>query len=138
MKSQRRIPAPAGRHLCRMATKINPSSVRSGIFRPAGALNLSRFGFYKDSAPDGAWIGCRTQAGIPIPAVPGEQPKPVERLVERILSAKGGTDIPVCGAKENTDRNVCVTALERELDELVYALYGLTPEEKALVQAAAK
>lgn len=31
-----------------------------------------------------------------------------------------------------------VSALERELDELVYALYGLTPEEKALVQAAAK
>ena len=29
-------------------------------------------------------------------------------------------------------------ALEREIDELVYALYGLTPEEKALVQAAAK
>ena len=28
--------------------------------------------------------------------------------------------------------------LERELDELVYALYALTPEEKALVQAAAK
>ena len=27
---------------------------------------------------------------------------------------------------------------EREIDELVYALYGLTPEEKALVQAAAK
>jgi len=28
--------------------------------------------------------------------------------------------------------------LQREIDELVYALYGLTPEEKALVQAAAK
>ena len=31
-----------------------------------------------------------------------------------------------------------VSALEREIDELAYALYGLTPEEKALVQAAAK
>jgi hypothetical protein len=29
-------------------------------------------------------------------------------------------------------------ALERELDELVYTLYGLTKEKKALVQAAAK
>ncbi len=28
--------------------------------------------------------------------------------------------------------------LEREIDELVYALYGLTEEEKALVQAATK
>ena len=70
--------------------------------------------------------------------MPREQQKPVERLVERILSAKGGTDIPVCGAKENTDRNVCVTALERELDELVSALYGLTPEEIQIVEGAAK
>ena len=31
-----------------------------------------------------------------------------------------------------------VSALERELDDLVYPLYALTPEEKALVQAAAK
>ena len=29
-------------------------------------------------------------------------------------------------------------ALEREIEELVSALYGLTSEEKALVQAAAK
>ena len=78
---------------------------------------------------------------LPIPAVPREQQKPVERLVERILSAKqGDTDIPVCasGKKKNTDRNVCVTALERELDELVSALYGLTPEEIQIVEGAAK
>jgi hypothetical protein len=30
------------------------------------------------------------------------------------------------------------TNLKREPDELVYALYGLTAEEKALVHAAAK
>ena len=30
------------------------------------------------------------------------------------------------------------SALKRELDELVSALYGLTPEEKAPVQAGAK
>ena len=63
---------------------------------------------------------------FPIPAVPSEQQKPVERLVERILSAK------------QRDAGADVSALEREIDELVYALYGLTPEEKALVQAAAK
>jgi adenine-specific DNA-methyltransferase len=47
-------------------------------------------------------------------------------VVDRILSAK------------QRDAGVAVSALEREIDELVYALYGLTPEEKALVQAAAK
>ena len=58
--------------------------------------------------------------------MPGEQRNPVERLVERILSAK------------QRDAGADVSALERGLDELVYALYGLTPEEKALVQSAAK
>ena len=32
----------------------NPSSVRSGIFRPDGAWHLCGLWFYKDSAPDGA------------------------------------------------------------------------------------
>jgi len=47
-------------------------------------------------------------------------------LVDRILAAK------------QRDAEADTSALEREIDELVYALYGLTPEEKALVQAAAK
>ena len=63
---------------------------------------------------------------IPIPAVASEKQKPVERLVERILSAK------------QCDAGADVSALEREIDELVYALYGLTEEEKALVQSTAK
>jgi hypothetical protein len=61
---------------------------------------------------------------LPIPAVPTEQQKPLERLVERILSAK------------QRDAAADVRALERELDELVYALYGLTPEEIQLVEGA--
>jgi type I restriction-modification system DNA methylase subunit len=65
-------------------------------------------------------------SALPIPAVPTEQQKPVERLVERILMAK------------QRDAKADVSALEREIDELVYALYGLTQEEIALVQAAAK
>lgn len=47
-------------------------------------------------------------------------------MVDRILAAKQSY------AEADT------SALEREIDELVYALYGLTQEEKALVQAAAK
>ena len=43
----------------------------------------------------------------------------------------------ILAAKES-DPAADVSVLEREIDELVYALYGLTPEEKALVQAAAK
>ena len=56
--------------------------------------------------------------------------------MERILSAKqreGGAGIPAC--QTEADKNVCAT-LERQLDELVYALYGLTPGEIKLVEDA--
>jgi hypothetical protein len=54
--------------------------------------------------------------------VPSEQQNPVERLVERILSAK------------QREAGADVSALGRKIDELVYALYGLTPEEIELVE----
>jgi hypothetical protein len=59
---------------------------------------------------------------IPIPAATPEQQKPVERLVERILSAK------------KQDAGADVSALEREIDQRVYALYGLTEDEIRLVE----
>jgi len=60
---------------------------------------------------------------IPIPVVPSEKQKPLTKLVDRILSAK------------QRDADVDVSALERELNELVYALYGLTPEEIKIVES---
>lgn len=63
---------------------------------------------------------------LSILAVPTEKQKPVERLVERILSAK------------QRDAGADVSAWERELDDLVFALYGLTPDEIKLVEGAAK
>ena len=96
----------------------------------------------------GAFTKIRTnQFGrLPIPAVTSEQQQPVERLVERILAAKqrdvglrsdppasnfgaAGASSPQAGAD--------VSALERELDELVYALYALTPEEIKIVEGTA-
>jgi adenine-specific DNA-methyltransferase len=47
----------------------------------------------------------------------------IVRLVDRILAAKQ------CDAGADTN------ALEREIDELVYALYGLTPEEIQIVES---
>ena len=64
--------------------------------------------------------------GKPIPAVPTEQQKSLERLVERILSAK------------QRDPGADASVWERELDDLMHALYGLTPEEIKLVEGAAK
>ena len=61
---------------------------------------------------------------IPIAVASTKQQKLMERLVERILSAK------------QRDAGADVSALEREIDEVVYALYGLPPDEIALIEAA--
>lgn len=65
---------------------------------------------------------------LPIPATAFDtsRQKPLVGLVDRILAAKA------------RDAAADTSALEREIDELVYALYGLTKEEQALAQAAAK
>jgi hypothetical protein len=55
-------------------------------------------------------------------AAPPEQQKAVEKLVDRILAAK------------QRDPEADVSALEWEIDQLVYALYGLTPAEIKLVE----
>jgi adenine-specific DNA-methyltransferase len=62
---------------------------------------------------------------FPFPAASPEQQKAVEKVVDRVLAAK---------AKAAAD----TSKLERELDELVYALYGLTPEEIKIVEGATK
>ena len=69
-------------------------------------------------------------------------PKPVSML--RVFNADQKTQKPFVGlvdrifVAKQRDAEADTSALEREIDELVYALYGLTPEEKALVQSAAK
>jgi len=63
---------------------------------------------------------------LPIPVVRTEGQKPVERLVERILAAKQKN--PAADTSE----------LEHEIDQHVYALYALTPEEIKLVEASAR
>jgi len=63
---------------------------------------------------------------IPIKVISGTEQKPFIALVDRILAAKA------------RDATADVSALEREIDELVYALYGLTPEEIKIVESAAK
>jgi hypothetical protein len=63
---------------------------------------------------------------LPIPDVRSEKQRPVERLVERILLAK------------QRDAGADVSALEREIDQQVYALYGLMREEIKIVEEASK
>jgi adenine-specific DNA-methyltransferase len=63
---------------------------------------------------------------IPIKRISPVEQKPFISLVDRILAAKA------------KDADADVSKLEREIDELVYALYALTPEEIKIVEGAAK
>ena len=53
---------------------------------------------------------------LPIPDVSPEQQEPIIELVDQILAAK------------RTDPDADVSELENEIDQIVYLLYGLTPE----------
>jgi hypothetical protein len=57
---------------------------------------------------------------IPIPMLSESEQKPFVALVEKILAGK--------------ERGEDTTGLEREIDEMVYRLYGLTAEEIAVVE----
>jgi len=55
------------------------------------------------------------------------------KLVERILAAEGGTGIPACASAASQTR-MSVAQWEREIDERVYRLYGLTAAEIKIVE----
>jgi hypothetical protein len=59
---------------------------------------------------------------IPIPNISHAQQQRIIVLVDKILSAKAA------------DFNADTIGLERKIDKLVYALYGLTKEEIAIVE----
>ncbi len=63
-------------------------------------------------------------ATCPIPNIPESEQSPLVELVERILAAK------------RADASADVSALEREIDRFVYALYNLTAAEIALIEQA--
>jgi Eco57I restriction-modification methylase/TaqI-like C-terminal specificity domain len=96
-----------------------------------GILNSSLFQAYAKKVfveKQNGWYEVQPTGleAFPIPLAPPEKQKAVERLVDRILAAK------------QRDAEANVSALEREIDQLVFALYGLTPQEIQIVQGSAK
>jgi hypothetical protein len=59
---------------------------------------------------------------LPIPKISNTEQKPFINLVDQILAAK------------KDDPNSNTSALEKQIDEMVYKLYGLTEEEIAIVE----
>lgn len=68
------------------------------------------------------WVGFSVSR-IPIPEVDADEHPPFTQLVDRIVEAKAA------------DANAVTLDWEREIDRLVYDLYGLTEEEIAVVEA---
>ncbi len=69
---------------------------------------------------------------IPIPLViiekKGEQ-KPFIELVDKILVLTSSSDY-----LSNAEKQVRVKDYEKQIDQLIYRLYGLTPEEIVIVE----
>ena len=63
---------------------------------------------------------------FPVKIAPRETQLKIVRLVDRILAAK------------QRDAKADISGLEQEIDQLVYALYGLTPEEIQIAESAAR
>ena len=82
--------------------------------------------FMKNTAPTGMGMLPRwkknTVEAIPVPNISAVEQRPFIQLVESILAAK------------DADPDADITEEEREIDRLVYALYGLTEEEIAAVE----
>ena len=60
---------------------------------------------------------------IPIPEISLKRQMPIVELVDKILVAKQSNPI------------INTSQLEKEIDQQVYALYNLTPEEIAIIES---
>ena len=70
---------------------------------------------------------------IPIYKPSNQEQQPITVLVDRLLSTTKGDDYP-----ENPATQAKVKQLEHQTDQLVYKLYGLTPEEIEIVESSTK
>ena len=92
-----------------------------------GVLNSRAIRFYLGLVAETSGMGTSRWINnyvkdFPIPVVATEQQAPIIQLTDQILAAK------------RTDPDVDVTALENEINQVVYSLYNLTPEEIAIVE----
>ncbi|MBI4848031.1 MAG: N-6 DNA methylase [Nitrospirae bacterium] len=70
---------------------------------------------------------------LPIPKIDLAAQRPFEILVDQILAAKK-KHTPQSPLDRGEVKNADTSALEKQIDEMVYALYGLMPEEIAIVE----
>ena len=66
---------------------------------------------------------------MPIAYISDKQQKPFIKLVDQILSITKDSDY-----LDNPNKQARVKRLEKEIDQLVYKLYDLTPKEIKIVE----
>lgn len=69
---------------------------------------------------------------IPIPKISHKEQHPIIVLVDQILTAK--QQHPLLHRFDKGDFNADTLVLEKKIDQMVYKLYDLTPEEIAIVE----
>ncbi len=108
---------------------LPPSGIESKFL--LGVLNSSTICFYLSLIAETSGMGTSRWINnyvkeFPIPEAACDQQALIIELVNEILAAK------------DTDPDADVSALENEIDQIVYLLYGLTPEEIKIVEGTEK
>ncbi len=103
-----------------------------------GILNSAAINyFFRCSFPGNNHIPSNQLLRIPIPARPGKSRHArLVKLVETML----GLHQKAAGARTEHEKNLLtrqIAATDRQIDRLVYELYGLTEEEIAIVEGTA-
>ncbi len=106
---------------------LPPSGIESKFL--LGVLNSSTIRFYLGLIAETSGLGTSRWINnyvkeFPIPEATCEQQALIISLVDQILDAK------------RTNPDADVSDLEKRIDQIVYLLYGLTPEEIAIVEEA--
>ena len=70
---------------------------------------------------------------IPIYKPSNQEQQSIIAFVDRLLSTTKGDDYP-----DNSAKQAKVNELECQIDQMVYELYGLTPDEIAVVEGSGK
>ena len=104
--------------------KLEETSLRFAVKFLLGVMNsTASHDFLKANRRSNIHLYPDDWKKLPIPDVSPEQQAPVVELVDQIL------------AKKQADADTDVSALENEIDQIVYSLYDLTCEEIAIVEA---
>ncbi|MDY6326373.1 MAG: N-6 DNA methylase [Bacteroidales bacterium] len=114
--------SPSG-YICGNSTNgLTPKKPNVNIRYYLGLINSKAFNYYFDYFSFTNHITAAELKSIPLPCAAFNQQNAIAAIVKEILSLK----------KQNV--NADTSALEREIDRLVYGLYGLTEEEMKVVE----